>query len=346
MKSNGAADRYPHATSEHGIIPEPSGSLFTVALMCPSCGAGLGFVEGSTRVVCDHCGLAHMVVGKRGELSYWIPNRLARHEAADRVRDLVSGKKTKEGTGRPAHFIDSRLVYVPFFRASVLGGGWYIGRMAGLDYQWKESGNHQEIVIPHEVKKSVMEGFFKDLSYFTPAVDVSEMGLVGLWARSTALELFPFDPDAVTDGEVFTPLKDHEAAAKEAWAMLIASSRPAAISVDYFEAEKVTEEITTIHYPVWIVRFLYEGSPTRAVVDGLSGDLLFARVPKKGGVRALPGLLILALIAFVATTAPVALVFVVAVALYLLVFRGWNWLWGTMFRLFVTPWAGGEVAIG
>lgn len=82
------------------------------------------------------------------------------------------------------------------------------------------------------------------------------------------------------------------------------------------------------------------------MVDGLSGDLLFARVPKKGGVRALPGLLILALIAFVATTAPVALVFVVAVALYLLVFRGWNWLWGTMFRLFVTPWAGGEVAIG
>jgi hypothetical protein len=332
--------------TEHGIIPESTGSLFTVALTCPSCGAGLGFVEGSTRVVCDHCGLAHMVVGRKGELSYWIPNKLARHDAADRVRDLVSDRKGKETAGGAVHFIDSRLFYVPFFRASVTGGGWYIGKMAGLDYEWKESRNHQEIVVPREVNKEVMEGFFKELSYFTPAVDVSEMGLIGLWARSTALELLPFDPDAVAEGEVLTPLKDREATAREAWATLIASTKPAAMSLDYFEAEKVTEEIAMINYPVWIVRFLYEGSPTRVAVDGVGGDILFARVPKKGGARALPGLLILALIAFITTTAPPALVFVVAVALYLLVFKGWNWLWGRILRLFVAPWTGGEVAIG
>lgn len=342
METNRAADKYIQAVWEQGIVQDPTGNLFTVALTCPSCGGAISFAEGSTRVVCAHCGLAHMVVGKKGELRYWIPSRLKRSQSTKLVGDLL--EKIKDD--RIVHFVDSKLVYVPFFRVKVTGGGWYIGRGLGTAYTWTQSGGQQAVVIPREVKKNIVEGFFRDISFFVPAADISELGLIGVWAKSTALELFPFDADRVLDGVAYSSLKESQTAAQEAWATLIASVKPAGMTLDYFEAEKVTEEISMIYYPVWIVRFLIDGSPRRIVVDGLGGDILNARVPKKGRVDALPGIITLALIAVLATTLPILLVGPCVLVLYYIIFKGWDWFWGTIIRFFICPWAGEEETIG
>ncbi len=326
---------------EPGIVSDPTRSHFTVALICPSCGGSFAFAEGSTRVVCAHCGRSHMVVGEKGDLRYWIPGKIAGSQATGIVRNFLE----KIRDGRIVHFVDTRLAYVPFFRVKVTGGGWYIGKGVGIDYLWREYGNQQSVVIPREVTKNVVEGFFRDISFFVPAVDISELGLIGLWAKSEAIELFPMDPDKITAGEVYTPLKERGTAAREAWATLIASAKPAGLPLEYFEAEKVSEEISLIHYPIWIVRFLLDGVPYRVVIDGLGGDILNARVSKRGKVAAVPGILSLAVIAFLATTIPLLLVIPGAVALYYVFVNGWGWFWGTLLGTFVTAWRGEEGAI-
>ena len=344
MDRNHDVDRLSHTPMEQGIVREHTGSLFTVALTCPSCGGALSFAEGSTRVVCDHCGLAHMVVGKKGDLRYVIPNRITGGTATGRAREAAGGVAQREG--EPSRHIDSRLVYVPFFRVSVAGGGWYIGQADTVQYTWHESGDQQQVVIPHEVKKKVMEGFFRELTYFTAAVDVSDFGLIGIWAKSMVQELLPFDGDTLSEGLVYSPLKERETAAREAWATVVAAARPAGLTLDYIEAEKMTEEIAMIYYPVWVVRFLVRGAPRRVAVDGFGGGVIYARIPKTVTTTAVPGVLILAFVIFLATTVPFALVFAAAACLFLMVFKGWHWFWGMVLRLFVFPWKIEEVVIG
>jgi hypothetical protein len=341
-RSTGAPIERVERINEPGVVSDPAKSRFTVALICPSCGGSISFAEGSTKVVCAHCGRSYMVAGDKGKLRYWIPARLTKPLAAERVWGLL--KKIRDG--RIVHFVDSRLVYVPFYRVKVAGGGWYIGKGVGIDYLWREYGNQQSVVIPREVTKNVVEGFFRNISFFVPAVDISELGLIGLWAKSAAIELLPMDPDKVTTGEVYTPLREPEAASREAWATLIASAKPAGLPLDYFEAEKVSEEISLIHYPVWIVRVLLDGAPYRVVVDGLGGDVLNARVGRRGRVAAVPGIVTLAVIAFLATTIPLLLIIPGTVVLYYLFTNGWGWVWSMVERFFIYPWRGEEGAIG
>jgi hypothetical protein len=343
VKLNRTADRpVAQSVSEQGVVQERTGNPFTVALNCPSCGGSISFAEGSTRVVCAHCRLAHMVVGRKGELRYWIPARLEGAQAARRVGSLLE----KARDGRTVHFVDSQLVYVPFFRVKVTGGGWYIGRAEGTAYTWTQTGNQQSVVTPRKVTRNIVEGFFRDISFFVPALDISELGLIGIWAKSTALELVPFDSDAISGGIVYTPLKESKTAAEEAWATLIASVKPAQMAFDYFEADKVTEEISMIYYPVWIIRFLIDGAPRRTVVDGLGGDIKNIAVPAKVRVAAAPGVVTLAAITLLATTLPILLVIPCIAALYYIIFNGWSWFWDTIVRLFFSPWRGQEEILG
>lgn len=336
------ADTMTEQVAETGLVSDPGKSLFTVAITCPSCGGGISFAEGSPTVVCAHCERSYMVAGKKGVLHYRVPCRIEKSEAARRAGHSYA----KNGDNPVVHLIDTRLVYVPFFRVRVTGGGWYIGSGMGTAYTWRETGDQQAVVIPREVKKSVVEGFFRNISFFVPAVDISELGLIGLWAKSTAVEMVPLDPDTCRDGEVYTPVKDAAAAAREAWATLISSAKPAGLTIDYFEAEKVAEQISLIYYPVWIVRLLLDGAPRRVVVDGIGGDILNARAVKGRRLMVLPGIAILAIIAFLATTIPFLLIIPGAVALYYLFVNGWRWFGGTLIGLFVSPWRGEEESGG
>jgi ribosomal protein S27AE len=326
------------------------GSRFTIALICPSCGAGVSFNEGSTKVVCGHCGLSHMVTGEKGLLRYYIPNRKKGSEAAARVHRFLAETGMDKGSNGTPHFIDARLAYVPFFRVKVIGGGWYIGRIVGQVVKWTQTGAQEEIAVSNEVEKKVIEGFLKDLVYFTPAVDVSEMGLIGVWAKSMVLELVPFDREKAVsgsiEGEIYSAVKDHETACREAWATLSASARPAGMNLEYFEAEKIAEQITMIHYPVWIVRFLLGRAPRRIVVDGIGGDIIFAHMLKKRGVRAIPGILTLAAVALMVVTFPLVLVVPAVMLMMLTTFRGIDWFLSALSRFFVYPWDREEVVIG
>lgn len=336
MARNQSTDIRAERTDKPGIVSDPARSLFTVAVTCPSCGGSLAFVEGSTMVGCAHCGHSYIIVGDKGELRYWIPSRISKSRASGLVGDLLG----KTGDGRIVHFVDSRLAYVPFFRVKVTGGGWYIGKGVGIDYLWRKYANQQSVVIPREVTKNVVEGFFREISFFTPAVDITELGLIGLWAKAAAIELLPLDADKIPNGEVYTPLKESRAAAQEAWATLIASAKPARLPLDYFEAEKVSEQISQIHYPIWIVRLLLSGAPHRVVVDGLGGDILIAQVAKRSRAAVLPGVIILAVIAFLATTLPMLLVIVAVAALYHIFTNGWSGFWSTITRYYIWPWRG------
>ena len=297
---------------------------FTIAVTCPSCGGATSFIEGSTKVTCAHCGLSHIVVGSGGQKQYYIPKMIRRTEALKSVREFVKSKTTNEDRKRDARLIDAKLVYIPVYRVKVKGGGLYIGEKGGEVVSRKNIPDTGEVIIIRSPKKLVNGNTFKEISFFVPALDVSELGTFGISTKSSVLKLHVFDENLVSaKWVVFDPTEEPEIALKKGWAVLTSSLKPQGLNLHYFELQKVLEEISQIYYPLYLIRFLLDGEAIRAVVDGLGGNVIKARITKKNKkFNPVPGVLVLSLFAFILTLFPgiYFLVPIFLILLFLLIF--------------------------
>jgi ribosomal protein S27E len=288
-------------SSEHLAV-----EAFTIAVTCPSCGGAITFIEGRTKVVCKHCGLSYVVLGNEGLKRYYIPKMVRREEALRSLRKFVKSKIIDEERKRDVRLIDAKLAYVPVYRVKVKGGGVYIGMEEREVIYQKPAPETNEVIIVKKPKKFVNGTVLKQMSYFVPALDVSEFGVFGISTKSSVLKLHVFDEDLVSaKWMVFDPLEEPEIALEKAWAVLSSSLKPQGLNLLYFELQKVKEEISQIYYPLYLVRFLLDGVAIRAVVDGLGGDVIRARIPKKNvEFNPVPGVLVLSLVAFILTLFP------------------------------------------
>jgi ribosomal protein S27E len=320
---------------------------FTIAVHCPGCGSGIDFVEGVTTVACAHCGMSHIIFGTGGIKRFYIPRRASRSAAVASVKKLVEKSLADEGQRMAVRMIDAKLVYVPFFRVKLRGGGWYIAhettaapKSVGVDE------NGQPIYI-HPVKKKTNGVFVKEGTYFSPAIDISDLGKFGISTKSSVLKLHILkDEDQKTRGMFFDPVKDPEAAVREAWSMLVGAARPTDVTLDYFEAEKISEELSQIYHPLWIVRFLLGEHAVRVVVDGVSGEIVRARIPIRSRVNLLPGVLISGTTAFLIAALKqffVPLLLLGAFIFFLLPDR--SRITRFFYKHIVKPWDDGEVVI-
>lgn len=325
------------------------GDAFTIAVICPSCGGSISFVEGSTKVLCDHCGLSHIVVGRGGLTSFYIPKKVKRPGAIEAVRGLLNSIDLDERQKKSIRLIASKLVYIPFFRIKMTGAGWYIGEKPGkVSEIGAQTTSDGSVIVPREPNKKVMDGFFKKTSYFTPALDISELGVFGISTKSSVLKLHIFDPDILNArGMIFDPVKEADMASREAWSVFIASSRPTGVTLYYYDVGGISEERSLIYYPLWIVRLLLDGEAIRIIVDGLGGNVIKARIPKKSRVNVVPGIVVLSFVSFLLTSFPmIAGLSLFLILMGILVSDRRGKFFSILYRLFIKPWSESEVVIG
>ena len=220
---------------EPEITQEKKGNQnFTIAVICPSCGSGISFVEGNTKVTCGHCGLSHIVVGRGGLKKFYIPKRIERSQAIGAVKGLVRKKETDEGSRMSVRLIDAKLVYVPFYKVKVKGGGWYIGEKPAKILPGGMQTEDGEVIVPKIPREKVTGSYSKEISYFTPALNISELGMFAVSTQSSALELHIFNHDLISPKwMVFDAMKDSRVASREAWAALSSSARPTEFPLIY-----------------------------------------------------------------------------------------------------------------
>ncbi len=321
---------------------------FTIAVICPSCGSGISFIEGYTKVSCKHCGLSHIVVGSGGLKNFYIPKMIERPQAIGVVKNLVKKKETDEMARMVVRLIDAKLVYVPFYKVKIKGGGWYIGEKPAKVLSGGMQTEDGEVIIPKIPREKVTGCYSKEINYFTPALNVTELGMFGVSTQSSVLELHIFNPALISPKwMVFDAVKDPRAASREAWAALSSSARPTGFPLTYFEANKISEDLSQIYYPLWIVRFLYGSEAIRVVVDGIRGNIIKARLPKRKRTNIVPGILILSVFAFFLTLFPMIsmLVFLFLITAPLILGKKKQFL-SSLNRFFIRPWEEEEIVIG
>jgi hypothetical protein len=136
-----------------------------------------------------------------------------------------------------------------------------------------------------------------------PALDVAEWGVQKIDLHND--RLVPYDLETLKSlGMVFAPTGS-EVEIREAARLQIASSAEPSRGLEkvrfrFFET--LRERFSLIYYPLWIIRYRFEGRSYQVLIDAEDGSLVYGKAPGNDLYRAAMMVLSQAAALFVATT--------------------------------------------
>jgi hypothetical protein len=224
--------------------------------------------EGQPLVRCPYCDLRSLVRGERGLRRYQVALRITRDQALGALRKFLgSNRAIATDAARLGSLHESFVAYLPVWSTWARVISWVFGeKRVG-------SGDNRRYE-PREVKGA------QELNWTAAACDVGEFGVQAVPLVGRPLE--PFDPDLLHEqGMVFEPVGS------------IAEARSAA-EVDFENRVRkasgldrisevflrlVRRQMGIVYYPIWVLRYIYNGRAYQVAVDGFSGEALYGKAP-------------------------------------------------------------------
>lgn len=237
-------------------------------LSCPNCGGMVPIPEGQVIVRCPHCDIRSMVRGERGLLRYQVPLKVDREQARLAVpRFLRSNRAIASQAARAHQITESFVAYLPFWLNWSQVLAWIFG-------EEKVGSGDDARYEPREVK------FSQEMHWTAAAADVAEFGVD--WVSLNTADLEPFDADQLHDqGMVFEPMGSLSEAKS-------ASERDLQNQVlDTANLDRISQRIIRfinqrmglVYFPLWVMRYRYQGRTYQVVVDGASDKILYGKAP-------------------------------------------------------------------
>lgn len=278
--SGSAAPRSPVPGSP---VPPGSAALPGSALhglACPRCGGMVDIPEGQAIVVCPYCDLRSAVSAENdpgweddgnpgvGVRRYQAPLRVSREAAEDSYRRFLSSNfSIARDCARRSTLSEAFLVHIPFWAAWGRGVAWAFG-------QERVGSGDKKRYEPRERK------FVRELTWNGPACEMGEFGVREVGLGAAPLEAFQSDA-LHRSGMVFEPVgsarETLEAARKEFEEQARRKVKLDRTSQVYTRI--VRPRLGLVYYPMWVMRYLYNGRSFQVVVDGCDGQVLYGKAP-------------------------------------------------------------------
>ena len=245
-------------------------------LTCPRCGGTITVPEGLNLVICPFCEQRSAVSGERGVRRYQVPQRIS-YEQAQRVLTtfLSSDMSIAPSARSAAKLSETFLVHLPFWTAWGQGVAWAFG-------QQRVGSGDNERYEPREKSTA------REMSWNGVACDVGEFGVRRISLENRPLE--PFNSDALhRSGMVFEPVGSEKAAleaARQSFEASVAKDVRLSRTSQLF-TRLLGAHLGVVYYPVWVLRYLFQGRSFQVVVDGFSGEVLYGKAPGNVLYRAL-----------------------------------------------------------
>jgi len=309
-------------------------------LNCPSCGGILN--SRAERVVnCRYCGQRNLVLIPDWIPSYFIKPKLDLTDARRAMVKLFKDEEVEQGLLKNARFESAELFFVPIYQI--------VGRRVGTFLSTKQTEASwttktqtrtvglTTITTTQLVKQPEMEPDTKvilsDMVRGIPAVELEDWGIDRLnpetviFNHKTILEIYQRDK-LERLGTVLEPrFSPNE---RLEWLY------KAGGLTERDNTEIIDQRISLIYYPVFRVGWRYQGRAYKTTIDGITGDILFARAPFQQKGRLLWLLLISSATGFslgkiltffklLILTGVLGLWFILIFAFFLLLFVGFGW---------------------
>lgn len=245
-------------------------------LTCPRCGGTITVPEGQNLVICPFCEQRSAVSGERGVRRYQVPQRVGYEQAQQALTTFLSSDMSIAPSARSAAKLsETFLVHLPFWTAWGQGVAWAFG-------QQRVGSGDDERYEPREKSTA------REMNWNGVACDVGEFGVRRISLENRPLE--PFNSDALhRSGMVFEPVGSQQAAleaARQSFEASVAKDVKLTRTSQLF-TRLLGAHLGVVYYPVWVLRYLFQGRSFQVVVDGFSGEVLYGKAPGNVLYRAL-----------------------------------------------------------
>ena len=244
-----------------------SDSELSKGLNCPRCGGIVAIPDGQVIVRCPACDFRSIVRGDLGVRRYQVPVRIKREQALQALANFFNNFAIAFDAKSKSQISDVFVVYLPFWTLWGRALGWAFGEKEVGD----SKNRHYE---PREVK------IMQEMVWTGAACDVGEFGVGQVQLTNQPLE--PFNSEALhASGMVFEPvgsLSEARQSAENNFEQQVS----AATNLDKLSqlfVRLVNQRFGLVYYPLWVVRYLYQGRAFQVVTDGFSGRVLYGKAP-------------------------------------------------------------------
>lgn len=243
----------------------------SLSLNCPHCGGTLSVEEGARTTSCPYCSALLAIEGDDGVDRITYQDGLDRGRAVAIARNWMGGGLKARDLKGKAEVTECYPIYVPFWKLRARAAGWVFG------YREVRRDKHTERV---PMEKMVAA----DFDWNEIACDAGDIGVQRLGRISGTATLH--DPGTIPTFEATTSPADARAKGLES----IERDAIASAGVPrktFVRMHVFPRGLSLVFYPIWVVRYRYNGRMYFCTVDGVTGQVQSGRAPGDTLMRAI-----------------------------------------------------------
>jgi hypothetical protein len=235
---------------------------------CPACGGAIQAAEGENIINCQYCSSMLFIEGDSGVTTIAFKNRLTKEAAqAASTTWFKKGWKARD-LRKTGKVLEVYPIYLPFWSSKMRVVGWICGYE---ERTYSDSKGHTRTERIAKEKMVLNEYQFSEI-----ACDPGDLGINHLknFVGETAFEDFAMIPtyEATTSkDDALQHMKDQ--------ALSQARSEAGVPNITFEKVHVLPRGISTIYYPVWVVRYAYKERMYLYTVDGVTGNISSGRAP-------------------------------------------------------------------
>jgi hypothetical protein len=253
-------------------------------ITCPSCSGELDLREGIKTFNCKFCGTLLIMKGADGAIKFYVPNTLQRNIAIQKAFDwLDKGFSKARGLKAGSKLDDAFLVYIPYWRVRADVIGWVFGK----ERRTRTVGDRTETYYV-DVEKQILKSF--DRTY--AACDVAELGVRKVNLAGDEMKPVNFE-QLQTEGMLFNIISSEKEITDTAEEHFV-SEAVNSVNVDqvtFQHNDLVRPSVNIVYFPLWVVRYIYQGKTYQVIVGGDNGAICYGKAPGNSLYRAITGII-------------------------------------------------------
>lgn len=263
-------------------------------ITCPACGGEQDLREGVKIFNCKYCGTLLVTHGVDGAIKYFVPNTLQRNISIQNAFNwLGKGLSKARGLKAGSRLDDAFLVYIPYWRVRADVIGWVFGK----EKKTRTVGNTTETYY-EDVEKKILKTY--DRTY--PACDIAELGVRQVNLVGDTMMPVNFE-QLQSEGMLFNIVSSEKDVTDHAESEFIQEAIDSAKvdQITFQHHDLVRPDVSVVYYPMWVVRYVFQGRTYQVVVAGDDGTICYGKAPGNNLYRAVVGIFGAALGSFLVT---------------------------------------------
>lgn len=250
---------------------------------CPACSGEQDLREGIRSFNCKYCGTLLVTKGVDGVIKYYVPKKINKTQAIQNTFNwLGKGLAKARGLKSGSKVEDAFLVYIPYWRVKADVIGWVFGKERRTRYV-----NNRPQTYYVDVEKKILQSYDRTFA----ACDVAELGVRKVNLAGDEMRPVNFE-ELQQEGMLFNIVsseKEITDLAKEQFTQeAINTARVDQITFQHNDL--VRPWVSIVYYPLWVVRYIFQGRTYQVVVDGEDGTICYGKAPGNNLYRAVVGI--------------------------------------------------------